>query len=522
MRLNLPVTNQEYPFPAGHTLVSVTDPKGRIIYCNQRFVEVSGFELDELLGQAHNIIRHPAIPEEVFRDLWETIRSGRPWSGVLKNRRKDGSHYWVVANVTPLIDESGITGYMSVRTEATREQTSAAEECFRRMREEVENGRLLTVFRNGRIIRRTPFGYFCEAFRFDLSVHMHWVALVGFAGAFMLWLLLRRWVVTPIDSLIHCANRIAACDLGHTIERSRNDKFGELQAALGQLSVNLKSIVRDAREQSTLMSSRMTGMTRDNRELAGRTSQQASNLQQSAVALEQITGAVRSTAESARQAAAASVQAVSVTENGQAAVDDLGSTMASISEASSRIHEIIKVIDGIAFQTNILVLNAAVEAARAGEHGKGFAVVAAEVRALAQRSSTAAGEIAELISDTSARIHEGARKTGTAQSLMKEAASSIQEVNSLIAAIDRAASEQLESISQISVAIGSLDGTTSENVAFAARMAEATQALEHLADATAQTVRVFRIDATQRELGKAVALRRQIKQGAAGVAIVSA
>lgn len=415
------------------------------------------------------------------------------------------------------------------------------------MREEAENGRLLTVFRNGRIIRRTPFGYFCEAFRFDLSgkmllglmtfalgliglmglaqlksVHMHWVALVGFAGAFMLWLLLRRWVVTPIDSLIQCANRIAACDLGHTIERSRNDKFGELQAALGQLSVNLKSIVRDAREQSTLMSSRMTGMTRDNRELAGRTSQQASNLQQSAVALEQITGAVRSTAESARQAAAASVQAVSVTENGQAAVDDLGSTMASISEASSRIHEIIKVIDGIAFQTNILALNAAVEAARAGEHGKGFAVVAAEVRALAQRSSTAAGEIAELISDTSARIHEGARKTGTAQSLMKEAASSIQEVNSLIAAIDRAASEQLESISQISVAIGSLDGTTSENVAFAARMAEATQALEHLADATAQTVRVFRIDATQRELGKAVALRRQIKQGAAGVAIVSA
>lgn len=105
MRLNLPVTQQEYPFPAGETLVSVTDLKGRILYCNEMFARLSGFEMYELLGQPHNIIRHPDVPEEVFRDLWQSIQDGRPWSSVVKNRRKDGSHYWVMANVTPLSDE---------------------------------------------------------------------------------------------------------------------------------------------------------------------------------------------------------------------------------------------------------------------------------------------------------------------------------------------------------------------------------------------------------------------------------
>src|SRR5690606_29380303 len=146
MRVNLPITDQEYPFPRGGTLVSVTDSKGRILYCNEMFVEVSGFTTEELLGQPHNLIRHPDVPEEAFRDLWETIKSGRPWSAVLKNRRKDGSHYWVVANVTPLSDDGEPTGYMSVRTEATREQIEEAEYLFEHMRAEKEAGRLVTAF----------------------------------------------------------------------------------------------------------------------------------------------------------------------------------------------------------------------------------------------------------------------------------------------------------------------------------------------------------------------------------------
>ncbi|MGE0672901.1 MAG: PAS domain-containing protein, partial [Methylibium sp.] len=126
MRLNTPVTASEYPFPAGETLVSTTDLKGRITYCNPAFITVSGYAREELLGQPHNMIRHPDMPEEAFRDMWATIASGQPWSAPVKNRRKDGSCYWVIANVTPLMSGDQPTGYMSVRTAPDRADVERA------------------------------------------------------------------------------------------------------------------------------------------------------------------------------------------------------------------------------------------------------------------------------------------------------------------------------------------------------------------------------------------------------------
>lgn len=119
MRVNTPVSQREYPFPKGETLVSTTDLQGRILYCNETFIEVSGYAREELLGQPHKLIRHPDMPAEAFRDMWATIQGGQPWSALVKNRRKNGDYYWVQANVTPLLDERGRpNGYMSVRTEA--------------------------------------------------------------------------------------------------------------------------------------------------------------------------------------------------------------------------------------------------------------------------------------------------------------------------------------------------------------------------------------------------------------------
>ena len=136
MRTNLPVLDSEFPFPRGETLVSTTDLKGRILHCNPTFVTVSGYTREELLGQPHNLIRHPDMPEEAFRDLWATIATGRPWSGLVKNRRKDARFYWVLANVTPLMDGAQPVGYLSVRIEASREQITAAEKLYAVMRRE--------------------------------------------------------------------------------------------------------------------------------------------------------------------------------------------------------------------------------------------------------------------------------------------------------------------------------------------------------------------------------------------------
>ena len=120
MRMNLPVIDQEFPFPPGETLVSTTDLKGRILYCNPSFISVSGYTKEELLGQPHNMIRHPDMPEEAYRDMWTTIQSGNPWSAPVKNRRKDGTYYWVMANVTPLMEGDKPGGFMSVRTMPSR------------------------------------------------------------------------------------------------------------------------------------------------------------------------------------------------------------------------------------------------------------------------------------------------------------------------------------------------------------------------------------------------------------------
>ena len=134
MRTNLPVTQKEYPLPAGSCIVSRTDTKGRISWVNQDFIVASGFTERELIGQPHNLVRHPDMPEEAFADLWATLKAGKPWSGMVKNRRKEGDHYWVQANVTPLEENDQVVGYLSVRTVPTREQVNAAEEAYRRLR----------------------------------------------------------------------------------------------------------------------------------------------------------------------------------------------------------------------------------------------------------------------------------------------------------------------------------------------------------------------------------------------------
>ncbi|HEX7639207.1 MAG TPA: PAS domain-containing protein, partial [Burkholderiaceae bacterium] len=140
MRNNQPVIDEEYRFDPGSSLLSTTDLQGRILHCNDAFVLVSGFTRDELLGQPHNLIRHPDMPPEAFADMWRTIRGGSPWTGLVKNRRKDGRYYWVRANVTPLLGSDGVVGYLSVRTAPEHEEVTAAQRVYDEMRADAGAG----------------------------------------------------------------------------------------------------------------------------------------------------------------------------------------------------------------------------------------------------------------------------------------------------------------------------------------------------------------------------------------------
>jgi len=541
MRINLPTTNQEYAFPTGQTLVSTTDTKGRILYCNPMFIEVSGYSKNELLGQPHNLIRHPDMPEEAFRDMWETIASGKPWSAPVKNRRKDGDFYWVMANATPLLDDQGRPiGYMSVRTEATREQIQAAEQLYASMRHEKEVGKRTLTLKEGRLIKGTVFGRISEFSRIGLPKKLFLVllsipltefllnALLPTEGLFwrsagifinllvliLVWTSICRLLVNPLGGLVRITNRMAAGDLTQKTASTRSDELGSLEKGLNQLNVNLLSIVRDAREQSQKMLSGATEIAQGNLDLSQRTESQASNLEQTAASMEEITGTVRQTAESAQQAASLSSTARDIAERGNQAVNELGTTIREIQESSSRIGEITQVIDSIAFQTNILALNAAVEAARAGEQGRGFAVVAAEVRSLAQRTSTAAKEIKQLIDNSSVKVKEGHQKSIAAQTTMTEAVEGVRQVTMLVSEINTTAKEQLTGISQINAAVAQLDSITQQNAALVEEMAASTQELEGIATSVTETVQVFRLDggAAASLSIDAVSLRRSLKQ----------
>ena len=150
MRTNLPITQQEYLLPDGMTIVSRTDLKGRITYVNPDFLVASGFEESELIGKAHNIVRHPDMPEEAFADLWVTLQAGRPWTGFVKNRRKNGDYYWVCANATPILENGQVTGYLSVRTRPSRETVAACEAIYKRFREKQAKG---LAVREGHVVK---------------------------------------------------------------------------------------------------------------------------------------------------------------------------------------------------------------------------------------------------------------------------------------------------------------------------------------------------------------------------------
>ena len=331
------------------------------------------------------------------------------------------------------------------------------------------------------------------------SVQTTSTALVATACTIALALLaFAAWVAAQLRRRLSLsqsvAERVRDGDLTRPVRDDGHDEFSPLLSALADMQTALLGIVSHVRQGSDVVSDACAEIARGNQDLSTRTEHQAGALQQTAASMEELSTTVSQNADNARQANLLAREASTVAVHGGEAVNQVVHTMRGISDNSSRIADIIGVIDGIAFQTNILALNAAVEAARAGEQGRGFAVVAGEVRSLASRSAEAAREIRQLIHESVGRIEQGSAQVEQAGQTMNDVVASIKRVTDIMGEISAASTEQSQGVAQIGEAVQQMDQVTQQNAALVEEMAAAASSLQSQAQDLVRTVAAFKLD----------------------------
>jgi aerotaxis receptor len=678
-----------YELADDEVLISRSDLQGRITYANQTFVEVSGYTLDEIMGEPHSLFRHPSMPKAVFQNLWETIEAGKTWQGLIKNRRHSGEAYWMHTTVAPLLDGDRVVGYTSIRRKAEGLAIARAERVYAAMQQGKTRGfklycgairhtglrgwakrfsfssmqaklmgmvlaavvllviagaagvygltssaeRLRTLNQTGlegisdlqqidqrvsqatqalepavRNPRRADLdalesqlaamsanieqswqGYTAaretggvqegltahittfienaaitltaiqdgngfaafEAFNDNVqptsesisatinilveqeraaahtlmenAEHQQQVLLYGQLGVLLLGIMLMVGLsMAVLKSLIKSLNearrvtfQIAAGNLANRVTLKRNDELGELLSSLETMRASLSGLITEVGSKVDVVTPASEHIKQQNEELASRTEQQASSLQQTASSMDQMTATVQQNSENARQANQLAMQNATTSRETGERMQALVERMERIAASADKMTDIISVIDGIAFQTNILALNASVEAARAGEQGRGFAVVANEVRNLAGRSADAAGEIRRLIDASSQEISGGAQAVKEAEAAIEQVVTQVMKVSDIMEEISTASGEQSNGIAQINTAVAEMDHVTQQNASKVQSISSAAQDLTREALSLANVIAAFRLEGAAEESSE-TARERMLKQAGLG------
>ena len=334
-----------------------------------------------------------------------------------------------------------------------------------------------------------------------ISLGLLALAVAGGIGFFITRSLLKELGGEPKDAA-EMARAAAQGDFTRSVALKPGDTHS-LLASLSAMQTSLTSVVSTVRHGSEGVATASAEIAQGNNDLSARTEQQASALEQTAASMEELGSTVKQNADSARQANQLAQNASTVAVKGGEVVGQVVETMKGINDSSRKIADIISVIDGIVFQTNILALNAAVEAARAGEQGRGFAVVASEVRSLAGRSAEAAKEIKTLINASVERVEHGTTLVDQAGVTMAEVVGSIRRVTDIMGEISAASSEQASGVAQVGEAVVQMDQATQQNAALVEEMAAAASSLKGQAQELVQAVAFFKVDSGNPHTGLA-------------------